>query len=380
MRRILPNGYSRAVLIGKGSFGTVFRAREDELGRWVALKEVPHGDAAARDEAQALAAAPLPCLPAVYGIESGRRSDWIAMEYVHGVSIREAISQGLDPIEAAALSAETVRSLAVLHRSGRSHGDLKPENLIVEPDGHVRLVDLGMAAKTESVQGGTAGYLAPERGSVRCDPRRADLWSLGVVVHEILVGARPAAQEGPNGWKRLRKEWGDWVPLVDLLLREDASRRPASAEIALSDLPSAEPLPPSVLERIQEQADRALARRMVDEADYRLRHDEPSEALGYLQQALELDPDQSQALAMLPLIKLDKNRPRRTRRIALAAAAAVLVVALFVAFGPRRTRSEGATVKATTADGMVVNERLRIDRGVPNEKSLPLREGTGSGR
>jgi hypothetical protein len=83
---------------------------------------------------------------------------------------------------------------------------------------------------------------------------------------------------------------------------------------------------------------------------------------------------------MLPLIKFDKNRPRRTRRLALAAAAAVLVVALLVAFGARRTRSEGATVKATTADGMVVNERLRPDRGVRNENALPLREGTGSGR
>lgn len=381
MRRILPNGYSRAVLIGKGAFGTVFRAREDELGRWIALKEVPHGDKAARDEAQALAAAPLSCLPAVYGIESGRRSDWIAMEYVHGLSLREAISQGLESSEAAAVAAETVRSLAVLHRSGRSHGDLKPENLIVEPDGRVRLVDLGMAAATtESVQGGSAGYLAPERGSPRCEPRRADLWSLGVVVHEILVGARPAAQEGVGGWKRLRKEWPDWVPLVDLLLREDAARRPASAEAVLPEVPPVDPLPASVLERIREQADRALARRMVDEAAYRLRHDEPSEALGYLQQALELDPDQSEALAMLPQIRLDKNRPRRMRRLALAVAAAFLAVACLFAFGPRRNRAEGATIGADSADGSVSRERVRPDRGARNEQALPLREGTGSGR
>ena len=380
MRRILPSGYSRAVLIGKGSFGTVFRAREDELGRWVALKEVPHGDTAAREEAQALAVAPLSCLPAVYGIESGRRSDWIAMEYVHGVSIRDAIAQGLDPDEAASLSVGTVRSLAVLHRSGRSHGDLKPENLIVEPDGRVRLVDLGMAAKTESVQGGTAGYLAPERGASGCDPRRADLWSLGVVVHEILVGVRPAAQEGANGWKRLRKEWGDWVPLVDLLLREDASRRPPSADAILSELPSVEALPPAVLERIREQADRALARRLVDEAAYRLRHDEPADALGYLQQALELDPDQSEAMAMLPLIKLDKKRQLRKRHLAMAVVAVFLAVACLVVFGPRRSRSEGATVKANSAEGARASERLRPDRGVRNEQSLPLREGTGSGR
>lgn len=380
MKRILPNGYSRAVLIGKGSFGTVFRARQDDLGRWVALKEVPHGDTAARDEAQALAAAPLSCLPAVFGIEAGRRADWIAMEYVHGVSIRDAISQGMEPVEAASLAAATARSLAVLHRAGRSHGDLKPENLIAEPDGRVRLVDLGLAAAgTESVQGGSAGYLAPERGAAGCDPLRADLWSLGVVVHEILVGSRPAPQEGANGWKRLRKEWPDWVPLVDLLLREDASRRPATAEAILADLPVVETLPPSVRERLREQADRALARRMVDEASYRLRHDEPSEALGYLQQALELDPDQSEALSMLPQIKLDRNRPRRRLRLAVAAVAALVVLAGLVAFGLRHPRAAGATVRAAGEDA-AASDRLRPDRGLPSKQALPLREGTGSPR
>lgn len=378
MRRVLPNGYSRGVLIGKGAFGTVFRAREDGLGRWVALKEVPHGDAAARDEAQALAAAPLACLPAIHGIQSGRRSDWIAMEYVHGVSMRDAISQGLDPLEAAALAVETVRSLSVLHRSGRAHGDLKPENLIVEPDGRVRLVDLGMAtAATESVQGGSVGYIAPERGTPRCDPRRADLWSLGVVLHEILVGVRPAAQEAANGWKRLRKEGGDWVPLVDLLLRDDPSRRPVSAESVLSELPPVEPLAPSVLERIREQADRALARRMVDEATYRLRHHEPAQALGYLQQALELDPDQSDAMAMLPRIRLDKKRPHVALRLAIAAAlCAIVAIGLFVAVS-RTNHTKAATVKVSPSDDPGIGDRLRLDRGARTRQSLPLREGSG---
>lgn len=381
MRRVLPTGYSRGVLIGKGAFGTVFRAREDDLGRWVALKEVPHGDAAARDEAQALAAAPLACLPAVYGIQSGRRSDWIAMEYVHGVSMRDAISQGLDPFEAAALAAGTVRSLAVLHRSGRAHGDLKPENLIVEPDGRVRLVDLGMAAAaTESVQGGSVGYIAPERGTPRCDARRADLWSLGVVLHEILVGARPAVMEGAHGWKRLRKEGADWVPLVDLLLRDDPARRPVSAESVLSELPAVEPLPPPVLERIREQADRALARRMVDEASYRLRHGEPSEALGFLQQALELDPDQSDAMALLPRIRLDKKRLGVVPRVAIAAAVcAVVAIGLFLAVS-RSDRARTATVKVSPTDDSGLADRLRPDRGARTRESLPLREGSGKER
>ncbi len=374
MRRTLPVGYSRGVLVGKGTFGTVFRAREDELGRWVALKEVPRGDVGAREEAQTLAAAALPCLPAIYGVETARRSDWIAMEYVHGISLRDALALGLEPFEAAAWAASTVRSLAVLHRSGRAHGDLKPENLIAEPDGRVRLVDLGMAAlSTDSVQGGTVGYLAPERGRPGCDPRRADLWSLGALLHELLVGVRPTAQEGAGGWKRLLKQAPDWVGVIDLLLREDPARRPASAESLLSELPSVDPLPPSCLERIREQADRSLANRMVGEASYRLRHGEPAEALGYLQQALELDPDQSDALALLPQIRLDRVGNRRRWRLvaALAGAAVLASVALAVALSGAETG--GATVNSGAVDEG--NDRVRIDRGGKASPSLPLREG-----
>lgn len=377
MRRILPPGYSRAVLIGKGAFGTVFRVRQDDLGRWVALKEVPHGDSAARSEAQALASAPLSCLPTVYEVVAARRSDWIAMEYVHGVSIRDAIAQSLDPSEAAALAVELVRSLSVLHRSGRSHGDLKPENLIAEPNGRVRLLDLGLAScHPESLQGGSVGYLAPERGWAGCDSRRADMWSLGVVLHEMLVGARPSAQEGQSGWKRLSKEWSEWVGLVDSLLREDPASRPASADAILSELPVVEPLARVVLERMGTRADRQLASRMVAEAAYRLRHREPSEALGLLQQALELDPDQSEALLLLPQIRLDTSSPRRAKRLAFAAAllTAIAVVILVLAHSPRSTAGVVRPVLTGDSDG---SRRVRIDRGNPSNQSLPLREGKG---
>lgn len=382
MKRDLPQGYSREVPIGEGAFGAVFRARQDDLGRWVALKEIRRGDKSAREEAQALAAAPLACLPTVFGLEAGKRSDWISMEYVHGVSLRDLAHLGLEPRESAATCAALVRSVAILHAAGRSHGDIKPENAILQPDGKIRLVDLGFSASASgvAVQGGTAGYLAPEIGSAGCDPRRADAWSLGVVVHELLVGARPSAAERGGGWKRLVAAAPDWIPLVDLLLREDPSRRPSTVDVALGELPEAPGFGAGFLERVRELADRNLASRMVEEAGRLLDRRIPSAALVLLQQALELDPDQSAALAMLPRVRLGGRPPSRKRLAAFALVLAVVAAIVAVSLLHRQGVAPGARpVRAAIVE---TKERLRPDGNRQDRKpaALPLREGKGDSR
>ncbi len=382
MKRDLPPGYSRAVPIGEGAFGAVFRARQDDLGRWVALKEIRRGDKSAREEAQALAAAPLACLPTVFGLAAGRKSDWISMEYVHGVSLRELMNSGLEPRESAAMCASLARSIAILHAGGRSHGDIKPENAILQPDGRIRLMDLGFSASASGVasQGGTAGYLAPEIGSPGCDPRRADVWSTGVVLHELLVGARPSPSERGGGWKRLALEAPDWIPLVDLLLREDPSRRPSSLGLVLGEIPTASALAEVFLERVREQADRNLASRMVEEAGRLLDRRIPSEALVLLQQALELDPDQSAALAMLPRVRLGAKSPSRRRGV-LVAVAVVLVAAIVAAVFLHRPRAP-RSVRPVPMEVVETKERLRSDKGLKDRGpgTLPLREGKGDSR
>ncbi len=379
MKRDLPQGFSRAVPIGEGAFGTVFRARQDDLGRWVALKGIRRGDKTAREEAQALAAAPLAPLPTVFGLVAAKKSDWISMEYVHGVSLRDLMQFGLEPRESAGICAALVRSVAVLHSAGRSHGDIKPENAILQSDGKVRLVDLGFSASASgiAVQGGTAGYLAPEIGSGGTDPRRADVWSIGVVLHELLVGARPSATERGGGWKRLALQAPDWIPLVDLLLREDPAKRPASADTVLGELPDTPVFGVAFLERVREQADRNLASRMVEEAGRLLDERIPSAALVLLQQALELDPDQSAALAMLPKVRLGGGAPSRSRRIAFAAAVA-LVAAIVVGFALHR-RSAARPPRSIPVEMVETKERLRPDRNRQDRTpgAVPLREGKG---
>lgn len=381
MKLDLPQGFSRAVPIGEGAFGVVFRARQDDLGRWVALKEIRRGDKSAREEAQALAAAPLACLPTVFGLVAGKRSDWISMEYVHGVSLRDLMHLGLDPRESAGLCAALVRSVAILHAAARSHGDIKPENAILQPDGKVRLVDLGFSASASgvAVQGGSVGYLAPEIGSGGCDPRRADIWSIGVVLHELLVGARPSPTERGGGWKRLAHDAPDWIPLIDLLLREDPSRRPSSVDVVLGELPDAPAFGVAFLERVREQADRNLASRMVQEAGRLLDERIPSAALVLLQQALELDPDQSAALAMLPRVRLGAKVPSGSRRrlvlFAVATALVAAVVAGALLHRPRATRG----TRPLPVEIVETKERLRADKNRQDRRpgAVPLREGKG---
>jgi len=375
VKRQLPAGFSKAVLIGKGAFGTVLRARQDDLGRWVALKEIASGDSRARDEAQALAAAPLPCLPTVFGLVASRRSEWICMEYVHGLSLRDAMAQGLDSSEACALADALVRALAILHAAGRSHGDLKPENAIIEPDGRIRLVDLGLSsAMTESVQGGSVGYMAPERGIAGSDARRADLWALGVCIHELLVGSRPTPSEATSGWKRLRLACADWMPLVDAMLREDPVRRPTAANAVLDELPDAAPPSKDALERLREQADRNLASRMVEEAAMLLRDGSPSEALWLLQQSLELDPDQSGALGLLPQVRLDRQKPSRRRWMA-GGGLVLVALALVLVFLHHREHRRASAAKAMVSRDSGAGDRVRLQPSSRRNESLPLREG-----
>jgi serine/threonine protein kinase len=362
----IPAGYSRGVHIGAGAFGEVFRAREDAAGRWVALKRLRLSDQA-RSEATALAAG-LPCLPALYALFSARGSDWISMEYMHGLPLRELSNLELGEDDAIHVAAQLVRAMASLHASGISHGDLKPENILLEPDGRIRLLDLGFSANGTAVAtGASTGYAAPEAGSKGIDPRRSDLWSLGLTLHEILAGARPGPRERAAGWPRLRSVALGWIPLVDSLLMEDPARRPPSAESLLRDLP---PVGWSVglAQRVEGEADRRLAGMLAAEAQRLVLRGRSHEALPLLQESLDLDPDQKLSLDLLPRLRLDSGR---SRRWALAVAVAVAVITAAVAAISIHASSEDAYVPIKTDSGL---DRIRTRGPAGGEQEMPLRE------
>lgn len=362
----IPVGYSRSVLVGAGAFGEVFRAREDAAGRWVALKRLRLSDHA-RAEATALAAG-LPCLPALYSLFSARGSDWISMEYVHGLPLGELSRLEPGDDDAARVAAGLVRAMASLHAWGAAHGDLKPENILLEPDGGIRLLDLGFSASvTASAPGASAGYAAPEAGSKGVDPRRSDLWSLGLTLHEILAGARPGPRERASGWPRLRAVAPGWIAIVDSLLWEDPARRPSSAEALLPDLPDLG-WSEALAERVEGEADRRLAGLLAAEAGRLVQRGRSREALPLLQESLHLDPDQNLSLDLLSRLRLE---PRRSRRWAWTAAAAAFLVAATVLAISLRDSTEDADV-LPRSDSLM--DRVRAPAPAGGEQDMPLRE------
>ncbi|HET9582240.1 MAG TPA: protein kinase [Gemmatimonadota bacterium] len=192
--------------IDSGGMGTVYRARDTRLERDVALKFLPPhltSSPEARErllvEARAAAALEHPNVCTVYEIgETADGRAFIAMALCLGETLKERLERGPLPPEDAIMSATQIaRGLAAAHARGIVHRDVKPGNVMLAIDGTVKLLDFGLAKLADvtltspGIHPGTIAYMSPEqvRGDV-LDPR-TDLWSLGVVLYEMLAGVRP---------------------------------------------------------------------------------------------------------------------------------------------------------------------------------------------
>ncbi len=208
--------------IGRGGMGVVYQARQKALDRLVALKLLApeqEKDAAfsARfaHEARALAALNHPNIVTVHDFGESGGFYYLLMEFVDGVNLRQAMQGShLSPEQALAIVPPICEALQYAHEHGIVHRDIKPENLLMDKTGRVKIADFGIAkmvgrAETESPGGvtegprstliaGTPHYMAPEQRSAdaRAD-HRADIYSLGVVLYELLTGELPAAQLPP---------------------------------------------------------------------------------------------------------------------------------------------------------------------------------------
>lgn len=250
--------------IGAGGMGTVYRAHDTRLGREVALKFLPAHVSASDDakkrlslEAKAAASLDHPNVCTVH--EIGETDDgrlFIAMALYEGKTLKDRLGRGPLPVtEAVDIAVQIARGLAAAHARGIVHRDVKPGNAILLSDGTVKLLDFGLAKLADATltrQGatpGTVAYMSPEQ--VRGDPldQRTDLWSLGVVLHEMLTGMRPfrggndsalihaVLQEDPESVSKRRSE----VPpslarIVERLLRKDPEARYGDARELLADL------------------------------------------------------------------------------------------------------------------------------------------------
>jgi tRNA A-37 threonylcarbamoyl transferase component Bud32 len=212
--------YQVEELLGQGGMGVVYKARDTRLGRPVALKVLPpeftrDPDRKARFLQEARAAAPLthPAIAQIYDVDEGPDGVFIAMELVEGKTVRDLIrGRELDLLGALEVATQVGGGLQKAHEAGRVHRDIKPENIMVTPDGHAKILDFGLAkllepkapeapegishmetlAKTQAgFVLGTLRYMSPEQARGQAVDHRSDIFSLGVVLYEMVTGQLP---------------------------------------------------------------------------------------------------------------------------------------------------------------------------------------------
>jgi len=204
--------------IGSGGMGEVYLAQDAKLGRPVALKLLPSylskdEDRLRRFEQEARTASALnhPNVCVIYEVgetEEGRH--YIAMEYVDGVTLRQHMTEArLKRSEVLDVAVQVASGLAAAHEVGIVHRDIKPENIMMRRDGYVKVLDFGLAKLTEQpttdvaatpgarvktdtgVVMGTSRYMSPEQARGLAVDARTDIWSLGVVIYEMVTGRPP---------------------------------------------------------------------------------------------------------------------------------------------------------------------------------------------
>jgi serine/threonine-protein kinase len=300
--------------LGAGAMGEVWRARDTRLSREVALKVLPESLSSDRDrlqrferEAQVLASLNHPNIAAIYGVEEATGATALVLELVEGPTLDERINQGRLPAdEAVAIARQIAEALEFAHERGVVHRDLKPANVKLSPDGRVKVLDFGLAKAMASelttrsdsaisptvtslgtiagVVLGTAAYMAPEQARGTNVDRRADIWSFGACLFEMLTGKRAFE--------------GDTV--------SDTLASVLRAPIEWNELPPA--TPPSIVRLLKRCLERDSKKRLRDIGEARIALD-----------GLGAEPEAAPAVGAAPA-----SRRSAIRTIALSAAAIVI--------------------------------------------------------
>jgi eukaryotic-like serine/threonine-protein kinase len=304
--------------LGKGGMGEVFRAKDQKLGRDVAIKVLPEEFAKDADrvarfqrEAKLLASLNHPNIAAIYGLEESGGTNFLVLELVEGQTLADRIKAGPIPVEESLkLALQIAEALEAAHEKGVIHRDLKPANIKVTPDGKVKVLDFGLAKAFAGEQAelnlsnsptlsdmatqqgmilGTAAYMSPEQARGKAVDRRADIWAFGCLLYEMLTGQ--AAFQG-----------------------EDVTEILAAVVKGGADL---DLLPANIHPRVREAITRCLQK------DLRKRYQGIADARYEIEQALA-DP---KGLSIQPIMA---GAPRKKLSTVLPWATAVIIVAAVV--------------------------------------------------
>jgi len=218
--------YQIESLLGAGGMGEVYLARDERLGRKVALKLLPEHLTAdetqlSRFKAEARSASALnhPNILTVYEIGAEGNRHFIATEFIEGITLRASLTrERMNLQDALEIAVQVASALAAAHETGVVHRDMKPENIMLRPDGYVKVLDFGIAKLTEQrpvpdldeigttavlqtragLVLGTARYMSPEQTRGQTVDARSDIWSLGVVIYEMIAGIPPFHGKTPS--------------------------------------------------------------------------------------------------------------------------------------------------------------------------------------
>ena len=268
--------YRIITLLGRGGMADVYRAEDERLGREVALKAVPpefarDPERIERFEREVRAAAKLnhPNIVTVYEFGQGEGQHFYTMALMTGGDLKARIRthpEGMAPQEARRVASAVAQALDYAHRYGLVHRDVKPENILFDEDGRPQLTDFGIARAMESgtrmtatgMSIGSPHYMSPEQAQGLQVDGRGDLYSLGVVLYEMLTGRLPfeagntlavALAHLNEPAPELPAALAAWKPLLDRLLAKSPEDRYASAW-ELASVLAGETLPPASATRV----------------------------------------------------------------------------------------------------------------------------------
>ena len=257
---VIAGKYRIVEEIGQGGMGIVYKAEDIKLKRFVALKFLPPHLMASPElkvrflvEAQAAAALNHPNICVIYEIGESGEHPYIAMEYVEGETLKDRIrKERLAPHEALTFAGQVAAGMAEAHRKGIIHRDIKSANIMVTAKGQAKVMDFGLA----KLQGGTSltrsqttlgtvAYMSPEQARGGDMDQRTDIWSLGVVLYEMLAGKMPfrgdhdqaviyaILHDEPEALKKLRAE----VPAgLDEIVGQSLAKKPADRYGSMEEL------------------------------------------------------------------------------------------------------------------------------------------------
>jgi serine/threonine protein kinase/thioredoxin-like negative regulator of GroEL len=270
--------YKISKRIGSGGMGEVYLATDIVAGRKAALKLLPvrfTSDAERlkrfEQEARAVVGLNHPNIVTVYEIGQDHSVHYIASELIEGETLRQRLARGLMQLnEAIDIAIQVASALAAAHGSGIVHRDIKPENIMLRPDGYVKVLDFGIAKLAESAFAeatadgagsmtlaatnlgsilGTVRYMSPEQACGAQVDRSTDIWSLGVVLYEMLTGHAPFTgdtpkevmssileKEPPSLTRYIRHTPTELQQIIDKTLRKDGKERYPSAHEMLQAL------------------------------------------------------------------------------------------------------------------------------------------------